>query len=240
MAQGAIQSRLLSNLHQGAEKGELDLHTKLSIQAKQNALPKVEFGQVTQPLANDLERLRQKYIVLTPKVKPKSDLITLSKGLKPGSENIGKHCLNGPITIFEYDIWYTIPYLVNSNDACMDFEPCFKLADATHNNNKQPMANSKQTSPSSNSNNNKEKQPIKCADGIPEARRSFYPAERVRNSWSNNAKNLSGLFNMGNTCYLNASLQCLMHTPTLVNIIMLPDNHPARQGTFLRRLIVIV
>jgi len=186
MAQGAIQSRLLSNLHQGAEKGELDLHTKLSIQAKQNALPKVEFGQVTQPLANDLERLRQKYIVLTPKVKPKSDLITL----KPG----------------------------------------FKLGDTTHNNNKQPTVNNKQTSPSNNSNNNKEKQPVKCADGIPEARRSFYPAERVRNSWSNNAKSLGGLFNMGNTCYLNASLQCLMHTPTLVNIIMLPDNHPARQG----------
>lgn len=67
MAQGAIQNRLLSSLTKGEKSEALDLHTKLAIQVKQNTLPKVSFGPPSQPLANDLEMLKKKYIVLAPK-----------------------------------------------------------------------------------------------------------------------------------------------------------------------------
>jgi ubiquitin carboxyl-terminal hydrolase 36/42 len=172
MAQGAIQNRLMSNLHK-TEKGEgIDLHTKLSIQAKQNSLPKVTFGPSSQPLANDLERLRTKYIVLSPK-HPKLKQ-TLSTTPKEKSEKKSENGKNGHGT---------------ANQIVQ-----------------------------------------KVSDGIPEPRRVFTSSDKISNKWSANAKSLGGLHNMGNTCYLNSSLQCLMHTPSLYNLLILPDNHPAKQG----------
>jgi hypothetical protein len=67
MANGAIESRLISSLHRGSKKGELDLAAKLKIQQKQNSLPKVQFTQPTLEIATDIDKLKSKYIVLTPK-----------------------------------------------------------------------------------------------------------------------------------------------------------------------------
>ena len=67
MANGAIESRLISSLHRGSKKGELDLATKLKIQQKQNSLPQVQFTQPTLEIATDIDKLKSKYIVLTPK-----------------------------------------------------------------------------------------------------------------------------------------------------------------------------
>ena len=177
MAQGAIQNRLMSSLHQSDKSEALDLHAKLSIQAKQNTLPKVIFGPPSQPLANDLERLRTKYIVLT----PKQNKFKLQSNGSDSSDGKSQHLVPA--------------------------EKKIKMS---------PKMESSLA--------------VKSNDGIPEPRRSFFPLEKVSNKWSSNAKGLSGLYNMGNTCYLNASLQCLMHTPSLFNILMLPENHPARQG----------
>ena len=49
MSQSAISNRLNSNFGRVKDK-ELDLHTKLSIQAKQNALPKGNFITITSGL----------------------------------------------------------------------------------------------------------------------------------------------------------------------------------------------
>ena len=73
----------------------------------------------------------------------------------------------------------------------------------------------------------------KSSDGIPEPKRIFLGAEKISNKWNANARMYSGLHNLGNTCYLNSSLQCLLHTPALINVLGLPDNHPAKQGSFL-------
>ena len=176
MAQGQIQSRLLSTLHQTDKNEALDLHTKLSIQAKQNTLPKVTFGPPSQPLANDLEKLRSKYIVLTPK----------HNKLKQTPIKEEKTCVETKTQVVT-----NVTKKVNGEN-------------------------------------------VKSADGIQEPRRIFFPLEKVINKWNvsySQKGGFSGLHNMGNTCYLNASLQCLMHTPTLVNILLLPESHPARRDT---------
>ena len=72
MANGAIESRLISSLHnprssKNGHSSDLDLHQKLKIQQKQNSLPTVKFTPPTLEIATDIEQLKSKYIVLTPK-----------------------------------------------------------------------------------------------------------------------------------------------------------------------------
>ena len=97
MSQSAISNRLTSL--SGFKGKELDLHSKLSIQAKQNALPKgtsypkvdllklillVTFGPPKQELAADLDKLRSKYTVL----KPKKQLVSASINITPKKESL--------------------------------------------------------------------------------------------------------------------------------------------------------
>jgi ubiquitin C-terminal hydrolase len=71
------------------------------------------------------------------------------------------------------------------------------------------------------------------SDGIPEAKRNFFAAEKVFNFWKNGNRGMSGLINMGNTCFLNASIQCLLHTPALYNVLInLNNNNHQHQHKF--------
>jgi len=177
MANGAIESRLISSLHRGSKKGELDLAAKLKIQQKQNSLPKVQFTQPTLEIATDIDKLKSKYIVLTPKKQFQSSHKFQAKP---------QHVAQSKNTS-------------NPNEA------------------KQSISESPQ--------------PKKAQDGIPEAKRNFFPVEKIGLKWNQQQmKLLGGLCNLGNTCYLNSSLQCLMHTAPLVNILAQSQNHPATNG----------
>lgn len=63
-------------------------------------------------------------------------------------------------------------------------------------------------------------------DGLPTPRYVIYPADKLCLEWwpRRMQKIGAGLHNLGNTCFLNATLQCLSYTPPLVNHL-LSDEH---------------
>ncbi|XP_009196886.2 putative ubiquitin carboxyl-terminal hydrolase 17-like protein 23 [Papio anubis] len=65
---------------------------------------------------------------------------------------------------------------------------------------------------------------VNLYDGLAPVARQPAPGEKVPLSSRRPAAVGAGLQNMGNTCYMNASLQCLTYTPPLANY-MLSQEH---------------
>ncbi|CAM9728056.1 unnamed protein product [Lampetra planeri] len=61
-------------------------------------------------------------------------------------------------------------------------------------------------------------------DGIPAARLSLFAPERLNLRWESDVGKGAGLRNLGNTCFLNATLQCLAYTPPLANYLLLQEH----------------
>lgn len=56
--------------------------------------------------------------------------------------------------------------------------------------------------------------------------RVLYPLEAVQLGWNNSEWSVgAGMVNMGNTCYLNSTLQALFHVPALVNWLLSDKQH---------------
>ncbi|KAK4877615.1 hypothetical protein RN001_010121 [Aquatica leii] len=75
-------------------------------------------------------------------------------------------------------------------------------------------------------NQNKSENMVTADDGLTAAKRELYPLKSVQLGWNNADWSVgAGMVNMGNTCYLNSTLQALFHVPALVNWLISEKQH---------------
>uniref|UniRef100_A0A8C6K1L9 Ubiquitin carboxyl-terminal hydrolase n=1 Tax=Melopsittacus undulatus TaxID=13146 RepID=A0A8C6K1L9_MELUD len=73
--------------------------------------------------------------------------------------------------------------------------------------------------------------PAGPGDRIPAPQKVLFPMERLSMEWEKMYRIGAGLCNLGNTCFLNSTVQCLTYTPPLANYL-LSKEHRCDQGSF--------
>ncbi|XP_069339039.1 ubiquitin carboxyl-terminal hydrolase 36 isoform X2 [Eulemur rufifrons] len=72
-----------------------------------------------------------------------------------------------------------------------------------------------------------------CGDGVPAPQKVLFPMERLCLRWERVFRVGAGLHNLGNTCFLNSTIQCLTYTPPLANYLLSREHaRSCHQGSF--------
>uniref|UniRef100_A0A8C3X1M8 ubiquitinyl hydrolase 1 n=1 Tax=Catagonus wagneri TaxID=51154 RepID=A0A8C3X1M8_9CETA len=70
-------------------------------------------------------------------------------------------------------------------------------------------------------------------DGVPAPQKVLFPVERLSLRWGRVYRVGAGLHNLGNTCFLNSTVQCLTYTPPLANYLLSREHtRGCHQGSF--------
>lgn len=70
-------------------------------------------------------------------------------------------------------------------------------------------------------------------DGVPAPQKVLFPVERLSLRWERVFRVGAGLHNLGNTCFLNSTIQCLTYTPPLANYLLSKEHaRSCHQGGF--------
>ncbi|ERE69013.1 ubiquitin carboxyl-terminal hydrolase 36 [Cricetulus griseus] len=70
-------------------------------------------------------------------------------------------------------------------------------------------------------------------DGVPAPQKVLFPMERLSLRWERVFRVGAGLHNLGNTCFLNSTIQCLTYTPPLANYLLSKEHaRSCHQGSF--------
>ncbi|XP_064866745.1 ubiquitin carboxyl-terminal hydrolase 36 isoform X2 [Oncorhynchus nerka] len=65
------------------------------------------------------------------------------------------------------------------------------------------------------------------SDGIPAPQKMLFPGNRLSMRWERVYRVGAGLHNLGNTCFLNSTVQCLTYTPPLANYLLSKEHSRA-------------
>ncbi|XP_010595216.1 ubiquitin carboxyl-terminal hydrolase 36 isoform X1 [Loxodonta africana] len=72
-----------------------------------------------------------------------------------------------------------------------------------------------------------------CTDGVPAPQKVLFPTEQLSLKWERVYRVGAGLHNLGNTCFLNSTVQCLTYTPPLANYLLSKEHaRSCHQGGF--------
>ncbi|KAG8254555.1 Ubiquitin carboxyl-terminal hydrolase 42 [Homalodisca vitripennis] len=174
------------------------LDSKLIGSAKHVLLTEIKYDQ-TGSFSNTVLDLKSKYIILKPPTSLENGEIKLKNGLSKGKD--------APSEV------KTPPSPGNSGSSS-----CSSNNSSSSSCSKPSSSSTKPVSPGSGSN--------KADAVLPLPKRILFPPEKIQLGWQSKSVPIgSGMINLGNTCYLNSTLQALFHVPAFVNWLLNDKAH---------------